>query len=392
MAKVPADVEKRTHLQLEANRVTNASLESTRRSAAMCEESLGAGAKTQVALHRQGDQLDEVGHSMMQIDVGLREASGNLDEMRRCCCLCTLPCWKASQFEEACASKSGGDGKVVERQPQRLPPPQVTSGYIPRLTDDAREDEMEANLQQISQIIGNMRNMALDIGEEVKAQEAQVTKITCIAESNETHLKHEMAKSLSALETRTHLQLEADRVTNASLESTRRSAAMCEESLGAGAKTQVALHRQGDQLNEVGHSMMQIDMGVREASGNLDEMRRCCCLCTLPCWKASQFEEAGVWKSGGNGNVVGRQPKRLPPPQVTSGYIPRLTDDAREDEMEANVQRISQIIGNMRAMALDIGYEVETQEVQMTKIAGIAESNEIQLKHVNQLASKIMKL
>ncbi|CAG0903772.1 unnamed protein product [Darwinula stevensoni] len=200
-----------------------------------------------------------------------------------------------------------------------------------------------------------------------------------------------MAMDPSDGETRSHLQLQADRVTIESLESTRRSVAMCEESWDAGAKTQVALQRQGDQLDGVEQAMMQIRVEVREASGNLAKMRRCCCLCTLPCRRASRFEEVAVWNRGGNGKVVGRQPKRLAPLEVASDCIPRLTDDAREDEMEANVQRIAQIIGNMRAMAIDIGYEVEAQKAQVAVIAGMAASNEIHIKEVNNLAGKILK-
>ncbi|CAG0887468.1 unnamed protein product [Darwinula stevensoni] len=192
-------------------------------------------------------------------------------------------------------------------------------------------------------------------------------------------------------EPKTHLQLLADRVISESLESTRRSVAMCEESWDAGAKTQVALQRQADQLDEVEQSMMQIRVEVREASGNLAKMRRCCCLCTLPCREASRFEEVAVWSRGGNGKVVGRQPKRLPPPEVASGYIPRLTDDPREDEMEANVQRISQIIGNMRAMAIDIGYEVEAQKAQVAVIADMATSNQCCIKDVTHQTGKILK-
>ena len=200
-----------------------------------------------------------------------------------------------------------------------------------------------------------------------------------------------MAKDPTDGETRTHLHLQAERVTNESLESTRRSVAMCEESWDAGAKTQVTLQRQGAQLDGVEQAMQQIRVDVREASGNLTKMRRCCCLCTLPCRKVSRFEEVAVWKSGGDGKAIGTQPQRLPPPETASGFIPRLTDDAREDEMEANVQRITQIIGNMRAMAIDIGCEVEAQKEQVTVIAGMAASNEVNIKEVNHLAGKILK-
>ena len=46
-----------------------------------------------------------------------------------------------------------------------------------RITNDAREDEMEENLQQVSTMIGNLRNMACDMGNEIGNQNAQIERI-----------------------------------------------------------------------------------------------------------------------------------------------------------------------------------------------------------------------
>ena len=48
---------------------------------------------------------------------------------------------------------------------------------ICRITNDAREDEMEENLQQVSTMIGNLRNMACDMGNEISNQNAQIERI-----------------------------------------------------------------------------------------------------------------------------------------------------------------------------------------------------------------------
>ena len=49
------------------------------------------------------------------------------------------------------------------------PPPQpgveIPSGaFVAKITNDAREDEMEENMEQVSAMIGNLRNMANDMG------------------------------------------------------------------------------------------------------------------------------------------------------------------------------------------------------------------------------------
>lgn len=48
---------------------------------------------------------------------------------------------------------------------------------IPRVTNDARENEMDENLEQVSGIIGNLRHMALDMGNEIDTQNRQIDRI-----------------------------------------------------------------------------------------------------------------------------------------------------------------------------------------------------------------------
>ena len=54
---------------------------------------------------------------------------------------------------------------------------QVSSFCFPRITNDDREEEMEENMQQVSTMIGNLRNMAQDMGTEVSNQNAQLDRI-----------------------------------------------------------------------------------------------------------------------------------------------------------------------------------------------------------------------
>lgn len=46
-----------------------------------------------------------------------------------------------------------------------------------RITNDAREDEMEDNMGQVNTMIGNLRNMALDMGSELENQNRQIDRI-----------------------------------------------------------------------------------------------------------------------------------------------------------------------------------------------------------------------
>ena len=53
-----------------------------------------------------------------------------------------------------------------------------------RITNDDREEEMEENMQQVSTMIGNLRNMAQDMGTEVSNQNSQLDRINLKARLN----------------------------------------------------------------------------------------------------------------------------------------------------------------------------------------------------------------
>ena len=46
-----------------------------------------------------------------------------------------------------------------------------------RITNDSREDEMEQNLSEVSGIIGNLKNMAIDMQSEIGSQNKQLDRI-----------------------------------------------------------------------------------------------------------------------------------------------------------------------------------------------------------------------
>ncbi|XP_015837257.1 synaptosomal-associated protein 25 isoform X2 [Tribolium castaneum] len=152
------------------------------------------GMKTLVMLDEQGEQLDRIEDGMDQINADMREAEKNLTGMEKCCGLCVLPCQKGSSFKEDEGTwKGNDDGKVVNNQPQRMMDDRnglgPQGGYIGRITNDAREEEMEENMGQVNTMIGNLRNMAIDMGSELENQNRQVDRINLKGESNATRIE-----------------------------------------------------------------------------------------------------------------------------------------------------------------------------------------------------------
>lgn len=194
-------------IQLKMNQTTDESLERTRNMITLCEEAQDAGVKTIVELDKQGEQLDRIEEDMDKINADMKEAEKNLTGMEKCCGICVCPCQKmlvraeevamtltGKEFkEDASTWKANEDGKVVNSQPARVMDDRngagPTSGYIAKITNDDRETEMEENMGQVSTMIGNLRNMAIDMGSEIESQNRQIDRINQKGASNVVRVK-----------------------------------------------------------------------------------------------------------------------------------------------------------------------------------------------------------
>ncbi|XP_015181709.1 PREDICTED: synaptosomal-associated protein 25 isoform X5 [Polistes dominula] len=192
------------------------------------------------------------------------------------------------------------------------------------------------------------------------------------------------------------LQLKADQTTDESLESTRRMLTLCEESEDVAANTLMMLDHQGEQLDRIEEGMDQINADMREAEKNLTGMEKCCGLCVLPCNKSASFkEDEGTWKGNDDGKVVNNQPQRVMDERnglgPQGGYIAKITNDARENEMEDNMGQVSTMIGNLRNMAIDMGSELENQNRQIDRINRKGDSNQARIQVANERAHQLLK-
>ncbi|NP_001079032.1 synaptosome associated protein 23kDa L homeolog isoform X1 [Xenopus laevis] len=196
-------------IQLKANQVADESLESTRRMLNLALESQDAGIKTITMLDEQGEQLDRIEEGMDQINKDMREAEKNLTELNKCCGLCVCPGKRSKDFEtgenykKAWGSKDN-DSDVVSKQPGQTNGQLSGAGqsgpYIKRITNDDREDEMDENLVQVGSILGNLKNMAIDMGNELESHNQQIGRINEKAETNKTRIDEANTKAKKLIE------------------------------------------------------------------------------------------------------------------------------------------------------------------------------------------------
>ncbi|OQV19820.1 putative Synaptosomal-associated protein 23 [Hypsibius exemplaris] len=183
------------HLQI--NKTTDQSLDSTRRMVGLLEESQTVGAKTMENLYRQGEQLDKVEDHLDTMNQDLREAERNMEQMEKCCGLCVCP-WrkrrnfeKLSGYQKTFGQKGGTTGGRAERDSIHMEQPNVAASnsqggtrpqYINRITNDAREDEMEENLEAVGGMLGGLKSMATDMGREINNQNKALDRMNGKAE------------------------------------------------------------------------------------------------------------------------------------------------------------------------------------------------------------------
>lgn len=185
-------------IQMRSNLVADDTLESTRRIVRLCEESEDVGVKTLVMLDDQGEQLTRIEDDMDAINANMLEAEKQLSNMERCCKLfscCSGGTIKTKDDSKAWKSKDKETTDATTSQPSRVDTyskmdvKQSNGGYIQRITNDAREDEMDANMGMVSNMLGNLRNMAVDMGSTLDRHNQQVDRINLKAQSTEGRIE-----------------------------------------------------------------------------------------------------------------------------------------------------------------------------------------------------------
>lgn len=194
------------------------------------------------------------------------------------------------------------------------------------------------------------------------------------------------------------VQLNIDKATDESLESTRRMVQMMEESKDMGIKTLVMLDEQGEQLERIEEGADKINKEMQEAEKNLAGMEACCGLCVLPWNKAKGIEDDEEYKQTWNKNDGGTKLAADGPRRVVGdagpagkGYVLRITNDAREDEMDENLVQVSAMIGNLRNMAIDMNNGLEEQNSLIARVEKKTEFNTKRVDGANKRTAKLLK-
>ena len=91
----------------------------------------------------------------------------------------------------------------------------------------------------------------------------------------------------------------------------------------------------------------------------------------------------------GTGNRSGYS--SVPDNASQGGYIQRINNDAREDEMEENMQAVGSILGNLKNMAQDMGDEIGKQNKDLERIGDKVAKVDVKVQNANTRTEKLLK-
>ena len=143
------------------------------------------GNSTMVELERQGEKLNEANAGMDRIHVQAQEAQQNLDELDKCCGLCICP-WNRYRGPKTSMEKAKDSGHDNKAGPIKSQPKIETTDLKMKkvIEGDKREDEIAENLNVASNVMDNLHQMALDMGNEISAQNQTLEEINRKGEIN----------------------------------------------------------------------------------------------------------------------------------------------------------------------------------------------------------------
>jgi len=163
------------------------------------------------------------------------------------------------------------------------------------------------------------------------------------------------------------------------------------------------LDEQGEQLARVEGDMDKINAEMKEAEKHITGMEKWCGLCVCPWNRHRRIRDTDAkWKGdskgsggGGKGNgAVSKQPGRSNgggSVKPDGPMINRINDDAREDEMEENLQAVGGILSNLKAMSQDMNAELDKQNKGLDRMNLKSHTVDKRITQANQRTEALLK-
>jgi len=173
------------------NKTVDESLEATRRIKNMAIETTDVAIRTAEELDHQGNKLENIEKQLDNINEDMKQADKTLNQMDKFLGLFRMPKFGKKKSKVKPSDDPFSKQEVYEDKMDRVAAGRAANGVasasasqmpsgriIQRIANDDREDEMDENLQAVDSILGNLKNMALDMGNEIDVQNKRIDRLT----------------------------------------------------------------------------------------------------------------------------------------------------------------------------------------------------------------------
>ncbi|KHJ97155.1 SNARE domain protein [Oesophagostomum dentatum] len=120
-------------------------------------------------------------------------------------------------------------------------------------------------------------------------------------------------------------------------------------------------------------------------------MERCCCfhLLCLPFKKFRKNKEKKSKEAVMASSIVFKH-RSMSVPAKNGAFIPRLTEDAVEDEIEDNLRQVDETLNSIKHLAVDINVQLSIQEPKLDRIQELIENSDLAMGGAKERVKKLL--
>ncbi|VDM74262.1 unnamed protein product [Strongylus vulgaris] len=158
-----------------------------------------------------------------------------------------------------------------------------------------------------------------------------------------------------------------------------------------GVVTLAALENQDEQLDKLECNLHQINDDISAVKKDIKKMERCCCfhfLC-LPITRFRKNKDREVRERTAASSIIFKHRASLVK-RRSGAFIPRLTEDAIEHEIEDNLRQVDETLNSIKHLAVDINVQLSIQEPKLDRIQELIENSDLAMGGANAKVKKLL--
>ncbi|KAL6722759.1 hypothetical protein Aduo_017850 [Ancylostoma duodenale] len=171
---------------------------------------------------------------------------------------------------------------------------------------------------------------------------------------------------------------------------TNRMVAELEKINEDGVMALAALENQDEQLDKLESNLHQINDDISAVRNDIKKMEKCCCFSFL-CLSLKRFrknkDKENKERAVASSIIVKNRPSIR---RRDADFIPKLTEDAIENEIEGNLRQVDDTLNSIKHLAVDINVQLSIQEPKLDRIQNLMENSDLAMGGANERVKKLL--